>query len=192
MSSIDWRRTLTYLALFISILGMSVYFFSPTEAELEQRGYVQPTIPQERITVAFDNRTWQVSREVKQDSKLSVEYVPQGDTLPDWKEIVTIQAFGGLQDKGTPEEFAAVIEKHIRDWGGDKVTWNTLAISDDDLVYEWQIKGKENTADQYEMCRIVKGSSGFHLVHYAVRTDAIDPAQRQVWLARLQAAKLVE
>lgn len=195
MSGIDWRKTLTLLSLFILILSASIWFFRPTDAELAARSEQSAAIavlPQERIAPSFDDRSWQLSREVKQDNKYSADYLPQGDSLPSWKELITIQAFGGLQDKGSPEEFASAMEKRIREWGGEKVTWKVLSVTDTDLIYEWQVNGKENHTDQYEICRIIKGNDGLHLVHYAIRTPAIDAAQRAAWLKRLQAATVKE
>ena len=195
MPTIDWRKTLTIATLFIALLILSVWVMRPSDEELASRS-AQNTragfVPLERIEMVYDQRSWHMGREVKQDAKYSVDYLPQGDTLPEWKEIITIQAFGGIQDKGTPEEFALVMKKHISEWGGDKVTWNMISASDIDCIYEWQIKGKENFIDQYEIARIIKGSEGFHLVHYAKRTAVIDDNERHNWLERLKSAKLVQ
>ncbi len=194
MLNIDWRKTLTLLSLLIFVLGLSVYLFRPSDADLETRsgtsGAAALTIPQERIQVSFGERLWLVAREVKQDSKYSADYLPQGDSLPDWKEIVTIQAFGGIQDKGSPEEFALAMKKHFNEWGGDKLTWNVISSSDTECLYQWQIVGKEKFPDQYEIVRIIKGSEGFHLIHYAKRTSVIDEQERQRWLNWLLEAKL--
>lgn len=196
MLNIDWRKTLTLLSLLILVLAMAVYFFRPSDAELEARS--SQTAPKENLALvqekaqfSFDERAWQIAREVKQDSKYSTDYLPQGNTLPDWKEIVTIQTFVGIQDKGTPEEFALAMKKHFTDWGGDKLTWSLISASDSECIYQWQIIGKENFADQYEIVRIIKGNEGFHLVHYAKRTTVIDEKEREQWLQRLMAAKVV-
>ena len=195
MPTIDWRKTLTIATLFIALLILSVWFMRPSDDELASHSTQNNNaglMPLERIEMVYDQRSWNMGREVKQEAKYSVDYLPQGDSLPEWKEIVTIQVFGGIQDKGTPEEFALAMKKHISEWGGDKVTWNMIAASDTDCIYEWQINGKENFIDQYEIARIIKGNEGFHLVHYAKRTAAIDAAERHNWLERLKSAKLVQ
>ena len=196
MLNIDWRKTLTLLSLLILVLAMAVYFFRPSDAELEARAGQTASktslVPvEEKAQFSFDERVWQIAREVKQDNKYSADYLPQGDALPDWKEIVTIQTFGSIQDKGTPEEFALAMKKHFTDWGGDKLVWNMISASDSDCIYQWQITGKEKFADQYEMVRIIKGNEGFHLIHYAKRTTVIDEKEREQWLQRLMAAKVV-
>lgn len=192
--NIDWRKTLTLLACFIAMLGLSIYIMRPSDAELEARGGQSPApvlnIPDERIAITFDERVWVLAKELRQEGKYTAEYTPQGDSYPGWKERLTIQAFGGIQDKGTVEDFAAAVQQHITEWAKDKVLWKVVAVSDNELLYEWQVVGKENFADQYEICRIMKGAQGIHLVHYTTRQLPIDAAIRDIWLKKLLSARL--
>lgn len=191
MQNIDWRKTLFGIAIFIGLLGLTVWFTRPTDDELEAMAAKKAvTAPQEMFRVTFDKRNWQVSKEVSQDGRYMVQYLPAGDTAQHWKELVTIQVFTGIQDKGSPEEFAAGIEKHIKEWGGEKLVWSVVKKSDNELIYEWSAIGKPDADGQYEVCRIAKGQTAMHLVHYAAKPAAISPDVRAAWLERLEQAKV--
>ena len=179
------------MAIFLFILLSAVWYFRPTGPETLDLPGDRPT-SRERLQLDFSNDDWHLVREQQQSNKIHRQYIHGGETTENWTELVSIDTFPGLQEQGNPEEFASLMEKSIREWGGDKVFWNVIRKSPTDLVYEWQTAGREGTPDQHSLGRIVLGKEGLHLAVYAKKTSALNPEQRAEWLQHLDAAILVE
>ena len=63
--------------------------------------------------IIFDDRVWQAAWGKKTDEINAVEYVPAGDDIDKWNELITSQFFPGLQDKVTVSEFFNNFKKII-------------------------------------------------------------------------------
>ena len=91
--------------------------------------------PWESVNLAFDGRQWSIAYEDANEHEKLVQYLPAGQSLDDWQEMVMTRGFKGVQNTTPPPDALAadrkLIEKQCKD-----VQWNLIEDSPDDVVYE--------------------------------------------------------
>jgi hypothetical protein len=68
----------------------------------------------EKQNIIFDKRLWQAAWGVQSDTITTVEYVPSGEDIDAWHELVTSQFFPGLQKMHTLKEFSDTIIDNLK------------------------------------------------------------------------------
>jgi hypothetical protein len=116
------------------------------------------------------------------------EFVPKGQTVEDWKELVTLQFYPGLQNRSSADFMNAFISKLQSDEPLAKA--EMISSSPDDTLMEWNVLGSKENADQFELDRVIRGKQGLHMIHYAVKTSSLSPEERSKWLNFLRTARL--
>lgn len=145
----------------------------------------------EFIKFGFDGRDWELDYQAQEGSTMIFEWVPKGQNVNNWDELVTAQAFRGMQTIMNPEKLMAA----MRDQLGKMcpgLEWNVLSSSRFDTVYEWQIEYCPGHDPQYEVARIFLGKEGLYTLHYATKNNPIDPSVKQKWITILRSATLTD
>lgn len=137
----------------------------------------------ESQNIVFDNRPWQAAWGKKTPEVVTVEYVPMGDDINNWKELVTSQFFPGLQNKATPKEFADLVIKGMKD-NGYKPQVTFFKIQPDMTFFEFKINEPESQ-EQDELQVIRKGKDGLYVLHYVIKKSDMGATNRRLWVENL-------
>lgn len=135
----------------------------------------------------FDDRVWKPAWGKKTDNLSMVEYVPSGDDIDHWNELVTSQFIPGLSES-TPKELADAALKGISEAGFSPII-KFYEESPTLVVFEFRILNPENQR-QDELQIIRKTKDGFYIVHYVVKKSDMGDKARELWLGNLREAKV--
>lgn len=152
---------------------------------------VDPNIKQyEKLNIVFDDRPWKMAWGNKDETGMTVEYVPNGEDVEHWNELVTSQFFPGLQDKATLKEFAENFIQDLKDAGYDPLI-SFLQESEDQVIFEFRIEHPENQIqDELEM--ITKDNKGIYLLHYVIKKADMGQENRDKWFQNLKDSTIKE
>lgn len=141
----------------------------------------------EKQHVVFDDRPWQAAwgRQAKEIS--TVEYVPLGDNIEKWNELVTSEFIPGIEDKVTPKEFSELAMQGIEK-AGFKPVVTYLSESPRQVIFEFRILAPANVA-QDELQIITKGRDGLYVLHYVIKKADMGQVNRDKWIALLKQSR---
>ncbi|MBX9880272.1 MAG: hypothetical protein K2Y22_17570 [Candidatus Obscuribacterales bacterium] len=144
-----------------------------------------------KLNFAIDEKDWELGWSNKSSEVYILEFVPKGQNVENWKELITFEFYPGLQEKINCEEFAAGFIKQIRKKEPNVKVMYYLN-KPNDVIVEWVLNGSKEDPDQDEMDRIILGEQGIHMVHYVKKTQFLSEAERTKWLDFLKSATLVK
>lgn len=155
------------------------------DATLTHSNTINPQIKnEEKIKIVFDERPWQLAWGNKNSVGATIEYVPAGDDINNWKELVTSQFFPGLQEKITLKEFADTLILNMKSLGfNPNVTYHVN--TEDRILLEIRIEEPQTQA-QDELELLIKDDQGIYLLHYVIKKADMGKANRDKWLQNLQ------
>ncbi len=159
---------------------------APAEAPKPQRdlsSYERPLIP-------FDDRKWKVGYQNAVNNMLITEFVLEGETVENWTELVTVQLFIGLET-ATPEAMVSTSKKILEETCKSPY-WKELKKGENDILYEWSIKGCSSGPDQSELSRVIRGKDGMHVIHYAIKKVPMPKDKRARWIEALTKTEIVK
>lgn len=133
--------------------------------------------------IVFDDRPWQAVWGKKSDSITTVEYVPAGDTIDNWQELVTSQFIPNAQNRFTAAEFMQLLIEQLKSMELAPVV-TIIHSSPDEAVFEFRITSPDNLI-QDELQKITRGANGIYVLHYAVKKADMGDATRKRWLQHL-------
>jgi hypothetical protein len=144
----------------------------------------------ELVSLPFgvDNKDWEIGWSNKTERSAMYEFVPKGQTVQNWKELVTLQFYPGMQDRSAADFMKSFLALLQSDEPLAKA--EMISSSPDDTMMEWNVLGSKQNADQFELDRVIRGKQGLHMIHYAVKTSSFSSADRSKWLNFLRSAKL--
>lgn len=137
------------------------------------------------VTIPFsdDSRSWELVREEEVDGQGIIEYMPQGQTVKDWKEVVTVQYFSSdqIQPKQLFQLFMADLDKQVGDG-----TLKTAMFKDvdDNVLASWTLTGTGH--DQAELVRIFRNQDKIAIIRYTTRGGQLSPADITLWKTILE------
>ena len=143
----------------------------------------------ENMALGFDGREWELGYNVENDKEGIQEYVLKGETVNNWSELVTVQAFFGLQEKTTPEQFMDNMIKSLKEIC-PKLISSVIRKGDKDVMFDWEVKDCLGQDNQYEIDRIISGNRAIWHIHYATKKLPISPDKRNEWQGLLNSAEL--
>jgi hypothetical protein len=141
----------------------------------------------EKQNVQFDKRPWKAVWGQKTNAIATVEYIPVGDNIDEWKELVTTQFIPGFQDV-TPAQFKKGFTANL-DKSGITYTVNTIEEKPGELMFEFKVTVPVNL-QQDEIQKIVQGKDGLYILHYAIKKADMSKENRQKWINNLQKSTL--
>lgn len=148
----------------------------------------QPVDPQirhsEKLNIVFDDRPWQMAWGNKTSIGTTIEYIPAGDDINHWHELVTSQFFPGLQKKTSLKQFANTLVENLKALGYQPIV-EYLEDTEDRVILEIRIEQPQNQVqDELEM--LIKDNNGIYLVHYVIKKADMGKENREKWVQNLK------
>ncbi|WED44200.1 hypothetical protein [Legionella cardiaca] len=144
----------------------------------------------EKQKIIFDNRPWQTAWGKQTNNITTVEYVPAGDNVEDWYELITSQFIPGIQKKTTPLQFSEEILYSLNR-SGFKPEVTYFEKSPNRVLFEFRITSPKNMA-QDELQLVTKGEKGFYVLHYVIKEPDMGMSNRNKWLENLKKSSPLE
>lgn len=143
----------------------------------------------EKQILVFDDRPWQAAWGKQTEDSTTVEYIPAGDDIDNWHELITSQFFEGIPENVSPKDFADTVIKQMQDAGySPNVTF--IEESPTQVIFEFKISEPQSQA-QDEIQKITKGKDGFYVLHYVIKKSDMGQEQRDTWLKRIKESSSV-
>jgi hypothetical protein len=137
----------------------------------------------------FDGRGWMVGNQQENARESLTEYVLPGQTVEDWKELVTSTVF---YQPVPLDAFVGKIHSSMSD-GCPSLVWNVIHKDKKTVVFEWRDAGCGGFEPQNELDRITVEKDGLYRLAYAAKVDGpLAPEKRKTWLAILTQVPLAE
>jgi tetratricopeptide (TPR) repeat protein len=146
----------------------------------------------ERPALAFDGRPWRRVTQRTDGRTILEEYLPEGETLDEWTEMVTLRS----TPRGEVETPLDAVAEGAYAWVEPRVVdgdfeFRVLDSRDDELLYDWSLQDDAASVDQLELVRVVRGVAFVHMLQYATRASPnVAQPRRNAWLGRLRAVVL--
>lgn len=141
----------------------------------------------EKIAITFDDRTWQLAWGEATPSVYTVEYVPSGENINSWNELVTSQFFPDLQQKATPQLLAhGIMEQIQKSDFKSKIT--IIENTPDRVIFEFQVTDPKNL-QQDELQAVFGDNKGLYILHYVIKKEDMGKENRDKWVEFLKQAK---
>lgn len=153
----------------------------------------QPVDPQikylEKLNIEFDDRPWKLAwgkKEIKNNEVLAttIEYIPNGEDIENWNELITSQFFPGLQKKVTPKQFAEFYVQQLKDTGYKSIV-TFHEDTPEQVIFEYRIEAPENQK-QDEMQMITADDKGMYILHYVIKKADMGQKNRDKWIKNLK------
>lgn len=124
-----------------------------------------------------------------------IEYIPSGETLENWSEMITVQYFSYAFLKSGPSsagQFANKIRLTIEKQYNN-VNWKVLDKTPESITVEWKFPhGVGGHPPEYDIMKMVTTDKGLHQISYATRVTKMDPEQRLKWIDFIKGANVVK
>lgn len=144
----------------------------------------------EKFDIVFDEQAWLAARGNKEDFSYAVQYIPKGDTLENWHEMVTSQFIPRVQAQLQPIQYFNRIMEGITN-AGFQPTLTVIEETPDEVTAEFQVSAPEKNVNQDEIMRIIKTDNGFYVLHYATHNGDMGANTRKKWIANLKKSKII-
>lgn len=129
-------------------------------------------------------------------TQVIVEFVPPGQKIEDWTELLTSQSLKMPRKPPAIDALAASSYENLVKQCPGKVTWNVIAREipttpgRESMLFEWSVKDCPPEADQHEVARILYGKFNIFRVAYVAKTSSLAPEKRDKWIGELTATKI--
>ncbi len=140
----------------------------------------------------LEKKNWKVVHEYHSPKGESYkEWVPEGQSLKNYKEMLTIASHDMAKLKKRPQSAVEIVEI-IREmtkssYPGSRVKWNVFRQSLYDVEYEWQLLDKYlDVEKQHEIIRIIFEGNTFFQVTFTKKVPEIDLETRGSWIQLLE------
>lgn len=161
------------VAVFFCISGLTIGSASASNPKEIKYG--------DTIKLYFDEREWKLGADNDKTS-IFYEYVTDGQTVNNWKGLVTLQMYKGMQNKVTAEQFAQGYLSMLYNACGDKLKVSVIRNNPSDYMFEWKVNGHPKVDDQYEIDRVIAGKESIVFIHYVIKTSVVTPDDRAKWI----------
>jgi len=117
----------------------------------------------------FDGRAWTVGNHQENGREILIEYVLPGQTVDDWKELVTSTIFR------QPVPLAAFVERIHASMseGCPSLVWNVIRQDEKTAVFEWRDAGCGGFEPQNELDRVTIQKDGIYRLAYAAKVRGL-------------------
>jgi hypothetical protein len=141
--------------------------------------------------VAFDSPgpPWKEASHTESSGVMTREYVRPGETLGDWRELLTVQVFDRAHSKFPAPAAAEDSLRRQETARCPGVVWNRVAADSASALYEWHVSGCPAQPDQYQIARVFESRGARARVAYSRKGATMPDSVRADWLKRLGAAR---
>lgn len=138
-----------------------------------------------------DRERWTLVNGQDDGHQTIAEYVPAGQTLAGWRELITIQALDDRRPVEPPMVTMTKLRDILKQRGGE-VEWNVIEEDAHSVLYEWTIRGAPGVEDQGEIARLVQGKDALHRAAYSYKSLPLAAARRAERTELLRNARVVK
>jgi hypothetical protein len=118
------------------------------------------------------------------------EFIREGDSIENWKELVTVQKFPREFMAPTPAK-ALELQKQIRESRCPGTSrWGVISEGPDSIVFESQCSGCWGQPAQHEVARYLYGPRTVFRIGYTFKGYTMPAAARAAWLRRISEAEV--
>jgi hypothetical protein len=151
-----------------------------------QKPVVDPELKKlESMKIMFDERPWELGWGKEEETLVTLEYVPKGQDIEHWNELVTSQTFSGPQvAKVTPKQFADFFIEQLQN-SGFKPIISLIEDTKDRVIFEFRIESPENQV-QDELQMITKKDNKLYVLHYVIKQSDMGKINREKWINNLK------
>jgi hypothetical protein len=143
----------------------------------------------EKQKIVFDKRAWRPAWGKKTLDITTIEYIPLGQDINHWNELVTSQFIPEAKSL-SPQDFAKRFIAGLSQLG---LTYSLMTIIDQPDMYMFEFKiSQPKHLQQDEIQKIVKGKDGLYVLHYAIKKSDMDAQNRKQWVDNLKNSKLLK
>lgn len=167
------KNWILIIAMFFCISGLAIGNASAGNPQIVKYG--------DTVKLYFDEREWKLGAD-NDKANIFYEYVTDGQTVNNWKELVTLQMYKGMQNKVSAEQFAQGYLSMLYNACGDKLKVSIIRKDSSDYLFEWKVNGHPKVDDQYEIDRIIVGKESIVFIHYVIKTSMVTPDNRMKWI----------
>ena len=161
--------------------------YCSTTAQNNER--VDPNIRMnEHQTILFDERPWFAAWGQHTAAIDTVEYIPAGDHIEKWTELVTSQFVPDPENKISPKQFADTIIQGIKEAGFSPII-HTIQDTPDQFIFEFRLESPPNQA-QDELQKITRGHNGLYILHYTIKKADMGQKNREKWVSILEKSSI--
>ncbi|MGK5594334.1 MAG: hypothetical protein ACSNEK_03130 [Parachlamydiaceae bacterium] len=139
------------------------------------------------FSLKSDDKMWKVGSDYRVDSQQIIQYIPESETIYNWKELLTIQTIEN--SRIDPLNVFQLLLKELNHIGsGDHIVGHRIISNDDrGLLAEWWIN-QQSPNDQHEWIRIFNAGSSTAIIRYTTkRMDKLEQAEK-IWIPILSQA----
>ncbi len=148
--------------------------------------------PQDVETLYLPDREPWVRVNAQDDGHATlVEYVPKGQTLEGWRELLTIQALDDRLGPQAPHPVMDQLQSSMRARGGE-LDWHVIEEDAQSVLYEWTLRSAKGIEDQGELARLIRGKDALHRAAFAFKGLPLAPERRADRLELLRKARVVK
>lgn len=145
-------------------------------------------IHKEKQKIVFDQRAWHPAWSDIKPTISTIEYIPAGDSINKWNELITSQFIPDLQSKVTLKNYVNLIIQGIKD-SGFKPIVTFHEDTPEQIIFEYRITDPANVA-QDEIQKMTMGKDGIYILHYVIKKADMGHDNRTKWLANLKKSSI--
>lgn len=142
----------------------------------------------EKINISFDERPWQIAWGKKTPQITTIEYVPQGDDINQWNELITSQFIPASSQLMTPKQYANRVIQNLRSLGFKPMV-QFFKESPQQVIFEFRILAPQNQ-QQDELQMVTQRANGLYILHYVIKKMDMGQANRHKWLNNLEKSRI--
>ncbi|MBJ7449713.1 MAG: hypothetical protein JHC93_05070 [Parachlamydiales bacterium] len=131
-----------------------------------------------------EHERWEIGWTQVIDGQEIVEFVPKGQTVEDWKEMITVQTFDyKVNTKWDIDPYSLMVvcrrgdEKY-----GSQIQYVTIIDEPSNVIYEWYAKDCPEVEDQDEITRLYIENNHLVRMAYVRKGERMDEKQRLKWI----------
>lgn len=142
----------------------------------------------ETFKLNLNQNEWKVGWTSLTPEISTIEYIPHGQDIHNWRAMITTQFFPNFPATVSPKTVALKVLSGLQEKGFNPSV-SYYAESNDEIIFEFQIFSPAEQA-QDEIQRIIKSPKGMHIVHYTIKQSDMGEKERDKWLTFIKDASL--
>lgn len=134
----------------------------------------------EQLNLTLSKDEWKIAWADIKPELVTIEYIRYGQTLNDWKEMITTQYFPNLPLIASIKTLALNFINQLQQKGFNPAT-SFYVENNNELIYEYQIFSPE-TQVQDEIQKIIRKGNSLYIFHYCIKQNDMGDKMREKWL----------
>lgn len=138
----------------------------------------------EKQQLHFDDRVWQAVWGKKSSDMTTIEYIPAGDSINNWHELVTTHF---IADPQNTMDIASYYKSFVNnlEQTGLKPEMIIHEQHPDMMIFEFKINSPTELI-QDELQKVSKHKDGIYVIHYVIKEKDMGDKNRALWIKNLQ------